>query len=88
MFPAMLNVMSQEIISGKVPFHGLKRGQVIMEILSGQVPKRSTVDKSHIEGLDEIWSVCTWCWATNPADRPTMDVVLKRLNVSTLWPNM
>ena len=55
-----------------------------MEIVSGQLPKRPTVDENCIKGLDDIWSVCTCCWATNPTDRPTMDSVLRQLNVSTL----
>ena len=49
-----------------------------------QTPDRSDYESPHL--TDEIWDILTPCWAWDPNDRPTVDVLLsqcKALKIKT-----
>ncbi|KAG8916360.1 hypothetical protein FRC02_004019 [Tulasnella sp. 418] len=69
---------SLEILSGKEPFYTMKSPVTIMKAVlwERQTPNRSEYESPHL--TDEIWELLTPCWAWEPNDRPTVDVLLSQ----------
>lgn len=60
-----------------MPWEGYSTGKYAVAVSLGQKPER----KRHpgLPESDPIWDLVELCWATQPADRPTMDQVLSRV---------
>ena len=80
-----LGMVIYEVLSGQVPFAGLKDFIVIPKVVEGEHPERSGVG----EGLlltDGLWEMLNRCWTTEPKSRPRVKAVFKRLDrVSEAW---
>ncbi|TDL23525.1 kinase-like protein [Rickenella mellea] len=66
-----------EIFTGKVPFSNISVSAVMMAVaVKNQRPPRPKPAAS--EGLDDnLWTLMEYCWARDPAKRPTMQSVLE-----------
>jgi len=69
-----------EVFSGRVPFHGLPDGAVVLSVgVRHEVPQYPGPE-AEARGLNSrIWGIMQDCWKTNPTDRPTMAMVADRL---------
>ena len=80
-----LGMVIYEVLSGKVPFAGLKDFIVIPKVIEGERPERPEAG----EGLwftDGLWEMLNWCWATQPKGRPGVKTVFECLDqVSKAW---
>ncbi|KLO18970.1 kinase-like protein, partial [Schizopora paradoxa] len=66
-----------ELFTSLPPYHKIRSDpQVIIAIHNGRLPEQPDGDC----GLDDdMWALCTSCWAENPALRPTTKSLAKRL---------
>ena len=80
-----LGMVIYEVLSGKVPFAGLKDFIVIPKVVEGELPERP----EGREGLwftDDLWEMLNRCWATEPKSRPGVRAVSECLDqVSKTW---
>lgn len=73
-----------ECLTLAVPFSLLRRDiHVVTQVLKGAQPPKLdfpalTPPIEQTDG-DALWELMTSCWALNPEDRPTMDVVYQKL---------
>jgi len=75
-----LGMVIYETISGNLPFHGHADLTVIMKVLEGEYPPRGT---RFTKGL---WEMLEQCWASQPNNRPSIEDVLWRLEISSILP--
>ncbi|TCD65146.1 hypothetical protein EIP91_003039 [Steccherinum ochraceum] len=69
-----------ELVSGKIPFHGLSDYQAIIRVVRGDRPERPT--KSNGKPIsDGLWNLVVSCWAGSPTERPSSKQVLSLLGV-------
>ena len=72
-----------QIMTGCKPFvelDGPKSNEVASRVLDGKRPKRPSDPEVAWRGLDDaLWSLLGECWDPDPAKRPGMDAVLKRM---------
>ena len=69
-------MLAFEVFSGKVPFHDLTNGAVVVQILGGKRPvKPPTAEQLGL--TTEMWGFIEKCWSANPSERPTMDEVVR-----------
>jgi hypothetical protein len=76
-----LGMVMYEVLSGKKPFSGYNRYDIIVRIHKGKRPVRPRGDKVG----DEIWNMLEQCWKRNPGDRPRVEDVLDCLEASRSW---
>jgi len=80
-----LGMVIYEVLSGNVPFAGLKDFIVIPKVVEGERPERPGVG----EGLfftDGLWEMLNRCWKTEPKSRPRVKAAFERLDrVSKVW---
>ncbi|CAE6443880.1 unnamed protein product, partial [Rhizoctonia solani] len=72
-----------EIVSGREPFCKLRgEGPVIGGICEGQTPQKADYPEfiRYAYQPVEMWDLLEECWSQKPADRPTIDKVVKRLH--------
>jgi serine/threonine protein kinase len=63
-----------QVLSGKVPWHDIKREVIIIrEIQHGNTPRYP----SHTPLVGEIWPFIRECWSLSPASRPTAGTALE-----------
>ncbi|KAG2143814.1 kinase-like domain-containing protein [Suillus bovinus] len=63
-----------QVLSGKVPWHEIKREVIIIqEIQQGNTPRCS----SHSPLVSELWPFIRECWSLSPASRPTAGTALE-----------
>ena len=67
-----------EVLSGRAPFSQLKHYIVISKVMDGEQPERPKGVKG-VWFTDELWQMVTWCWATEPENRPSIIAVLECL---------
>jgi len=65
--------VSYEIFTGKVPFFEFGERAILLHILSGNIPQKS----SSIS--DDVWTLMKECWDTDPKKRPTAKNIVARL---------
>lgn len=56
------------------PWEGSPDVKVIMDVLSGQTPRRPTGNATKQGFSDIIWTICLWCWEHRPHHRPHMQL--------------
>ena len=80
-----LGMVIYEVLSGQAPFTSLKDFIVIRKVVDGERPERP----EGVRGAwftDDLWGTVNLCWATKPKDRPSIKVILERLEkVSRDW---
>ncbi|KAG9041107.1 hypothetical protein FS837_012731 [Tulasnella sp. UAMH 9824] len=70
-----------EVLTGKEPFAGMKRVVTMIKIIQGETPNRDAYSFSYPSAVvDEFWKLMNDCWRVAQNDRPTMAVVIERLN--------
>jgi len=63
-----------QVLSGKVPWHEIKREVIIIqEIQQGNIPRCP----SHSPLVGELWPFIRECWSLSPASRPTAGTALE-----------
>ncbi|KAG6825509.1 hypothetical protein H0H92_003436, partial [Tricholoma furcatifolium] len=78
--------VAYEIFAGQLPFAHVNRDPMVMtKIMNGERPTRPTESSPswNVWGLTEaIWSLMERCWDADPAQRPTVDLVLDIMDES------
>ncbi|KAK7031183.1 hypothetical protein VNI00_013599 [Paramarasmius palmivorus] len=65
-----------QIITGLPPFHELKRDPaIVLAVLRGERPSKPENDRIP----DDLWSLVSSCWESDPNLRPTAEDILQRL---------
>ncbi|CAE6480125.1 unnamed protein product [Rhizoctonia solani] len=60
-----------EVLTGILPYDGMKEPIIMSRILAGKLPGRpETHIPSGIKYADRLWSLITSCWAFDPEKRP------------------
>ncbi|CAE7114077.1 unnamed protein product [Rhizoctonia solani] len=66
-----LGMIIFEVITGALPYVGVKDAVIMRRIIAGIIPSRpETHVPSGVEQADRLWSLITRCWAFNPLERP------------------
>lgn len=75
--PVKVSRIYQELFTSNHPYNELKNEvQVILAVHKGILPMRPEPSC----GInDDIWELCNDCWRKNPALRPSMQAITKRL---------
>ena len=68
-----LGMVIYETISGNLPFHEHTDLTVFVKVLEGKRPPRGE------RFAESLWKMLERCWASQPNDRPNIEVVLQRL---------
>ena len=68
-----LGMVIYETISGHPPFFQYGDMTVFVKVLAGEGPLRG------VGFADRLWNMLEWCWASEPSDRPRIEVVLQCL---------
>ncbi|KAG6910117.1 hypothetical protein DXG01_013171 [Tephrocybe rancida] len=78
--------VAYEIFVGEVPFAKIARDITIMyKVLRGQRPSRPAAESLSwsVWGLTEgIWQLMEECWSADPANRPTIDMIIEELEIA------
>ncbi|KLO13729.1 kinase-like protein [Schizopora paradoxa] len=69
-----------ELLSRDMPYsHVRDKNQVMMYIYQGRLPKKpagiDTLSDNELNYEKQLWDLCKSCWAQEPKDRPTMDLM-------------
>ena len=70
-----LGMVVYEIISGNVPFHEVQDMAVLLKVVDGERPCREAGFE------DSLWEMMEQCWRSDPHDRPTIESVLRCLEM-------
>ena len=70
-----LGMVIYETISGRLPFHKDRDITVFVKVLSGQRPVRGVLF------TDSLWVMLERCWETQPNARPSIEDVLRCLEL-------
>ena len=80
-----LGMVTYEVLSGHAPFRRYANFIALQRILDGKRPGRPRGMKG-AWFTDELWRMLKLCWATKPADRPSIEDVLECfVQVSKTW---
>ena len=77
-----LGMLVYEVLSGRAPFFRHHGYAVVVEIVNGERPRKPQEE----EGgwfTDDIWSTLEHCWQPTPRDRPSIELVLQRLELAS-----
>jgi serine/threonine protein kinase len=78
-----LGMVIYEVLSGRIPFSGYEHYVVVVKVYQGERPKRPP---KGVLFTDDLWETMQLCWSSSPNDRPTVEVVFKRLiTASATW---
>lgn len=70
-----MNYVLIQVMTGKDPFHHIAdSSEVLQTVLRGVLPRRPPVF-----GEDALWQFLERCWSEEPAQRPSMALVLLRI---------
>ena len=72
-----LGMVIYETISGNVPFHEVSDMAVFLKVVKGERPRRGA------GFTDDLWEMMEQCWMPRPDDRPSVEDVLHRLEMSS-----
>ena len=73
-----LGMVIYEVLSGQVPFPGLKGTAVVCKVIEGERPGRPR-GRQAAWFSDDLWEMLELCWKPQPCDRPDLDAILKSL---------
>lgn len=66
-----------QALSSKLPFHKVSPGRVVVNVVSGILPKREDHPiRGPQEAVDEVWTLMKRCWDQDPQHRPTASQLL------------
>jgi len=68
-----------EVISGKLPFQGLREFAVISVVIGGQRPARPGQEESAFVFEDRLWNLVQCCWMQDASTRCKMPEVVSTL---------
>lgn len=70
-----------EVITGQVPFAGMKQAHIMRFVTSGKICERPEefIPSQSPQG-DLLWSILLKCWEFEPSERPSAEVVLNELS--------
>ena len=69
-------MLAIEVFTGKIPFGNMESGLVVTEIAQGKRPAKPSAAEQ-LGLTSEMWKFIGKCWSQNPAERPTMDEVVR-----------
>ena len=73
------------MFSGKVPFQDAEIDELLPRVQGGERPSLPTDDLSRRRGLNpEVEDIIRDCWTQEPAERPSADKVVERLQLLQL----
>ena len=80
-----LGMVIYEVLSGQIPFAGHSSFVVPGIVLEGERPAKPQGAKGRWF-TDDVWSILSYCWNSNPGDRAKTEVVLSCLEgVARTW---
>ncbi|CAE6443834.1 unnamed protein product, partial [Rhizoctonia solani] len=66
-----LGMIIFEVMTGILPYDGVREPSIMRRILAGKVPSRpETHIPAGVDQADRLWSLITSCWAFDPKERP------------------
>ena len=72
-----LGMVVYETISSNFPFHRDTDLNVSLKVVEGKYPPRGA------KFTTSLWGMLEWCWAPKPTDRPTIEDVLRCLEMAS-----
>jgi son of sevenless len=67
-----------ELMTGLPPYSNIPKDITVMfNITKGQLPSRPAHPATSHGLTDELWTLMTLCWDTNPQTRPSMSAIKK-----------
>ncbi|KDQ11303.1 hypothetical protein BOTBODRAFT_114594, partial [Botryobasidium botryosum FD-172 SS1] len=73
-----LGCLALELVSGMQPFTSIKMpGTVLLKIAQGERPNAKEYNSTVLKG--DLWSLLELCWDKDPEKRPSIDVVVKKM---------
>ena len=69
-------MLAVEVFTGEIPFGNMTNKMVSVEIAQGKRPAKPEAGEQ-LGLTTEIWKFVEKCWSQNPAERPTMDEVVR-----------
>lgn len=69
--------LANQVLSGRRPYYGISRYKAIMAAMKGELP--TPAQHPGLPGDDVMWDLIRSCWSVYPEDRPSMEVVAKKL---------
>ncbi|CAE6418239.1 unnamed protein product [Rhizoctonia solani] len=80
-----LGMIVFEVMTGILPYDGVREPSIMRRILAGQVPSRPEAHiPAGVDQADRLWSLITSCWAFDPKERPG---AWKVKDMATGWNN-
>jgi len=76
-----LGMVIYEVLSERVPFAPRDGTAIISKVVDGERPARPEGGEGALF-TDDLWWILEDCWKAQPDDRPSLDVVLGRLQLS------
>jgi len=78
-----LGMVMYEVLSGEVPFaQDTTEYPIICKVLDGNRPRRPQGPRG-ARFAGGLWEILGLCWKPRPGDRPSVDIVLQRLEDAT-----
>ena len=75
-----LGMTIYEVISGSIPYAGMREPIIVTKIITGAHPKRPYEHiPSQVNHGDLLWALLVSCWTRTPEDRPTSAEVRDRM---------
>lgn len=69
-----------EILTGQAPFHNLVDPEaVLIQLIGGILPARPSAEVTDRGLSEELWVLMQQCWDRKPEQRPTMNMVIRRM---------
>ena len=79
-----LGMVIYEVLSRRVPFYQYEDLSIFEKVMQGDRPNRA----EGVEGIwftDDIWNLLEGCWVPTPRERPSIDGVLRCLEIASVY---
>ena len=73
-----LGMVIYEVLSGQSPYASCNHLGLVQKTLDGERPRKPEGTEG-TRFTDDIWNMLELCWKAQPADRPSLDTVLRSL---------